>query len=209
MRKSGCRLTAQALTVEVVDHVEQPERTTALQAVVHEVHRPDFVDRRRHRQRLRHLSNDALLRLDPQVQLQRPVDPIDPLVIPWEALDIAQKQKAQPKPPVLLVAGQADQPIGNLGVLVRQLRLIPIAVLADEKRLAGQADADRPTLDCLFGHLPATRWPQSSPSITSWRISALIRSSAYIFFRRRFSASSSLSRAISEASMPPNLARHL
>lgn len=32
---------------------------------------------------------------------------------------------------------------------------------------------------------------------------------AYIFFRRRFSSSSSRSRAIKDASMPPNLARHL
>ena len=40
-------------------------------------------------------------------------------------------------------------------------------------------------------------------------ISAFKRSSAYIFFCRRFSSSSSYMRAISVASMPPNLERHL
>jgi len=40
-------------------------------------------------------------------------------------------------------------------------------------------------------------------------ISALSRSSAYIFFKRRFWSSSSFMRAIKDASMPPCLARHL
>jgi hypothetical protein len=34
-------------------------------------------------------------------------------------------------------------------------------------------------------------------------------SSMYIFFRRRFSSSSSFIRVIMDASIPPNLARHL
>jgi hypothetical protein len=37
----------------------------------------------------------------------------------------------------------------------------------------------------------------------------LRRSSAYIFLSRWFSSSSSLSQAIIDASMPPNLVRHL
>src|SRR5690625_6394161 len=54
-----------------------------------------------------------------------------------------------------------------------------------------------------------TRWRYHFFSIASLRISALMRSSAYIFFSRAFSASSSLRRAIMELSMPPYFARHL
>ena len=46
----------------------------------------------------------------------------------------------------------------------------------------------------------------SRPSLT---ISALSRSSAYIFLSCRFSVSSSLRRAISDAPIAPNLLRHL
>ena len=79
-------------------------------------------------------------------------------MIPWEALDVAQKEKVQPETTVLLLVGQTDQPIGNLGILAGKLRLIPIAVPANEKRLAGHPDADTPVLDCLFRHLSAPRW---------------------------------------------------
>jgi hypothetical protein len=43
----------------------------------------------------------------------------------------------------------------------------------------------------------------------SWTMSAFSFTSAYNRFRRLFSVSSSFNRAISEVSIPPNLARHL
>ena len=99
---------------------------------MHEIHRPGLVHLGGDCQRLRHFPNDALFRLDSKVQLQIAVDPVDPLVIPSEPLDVSQKKVAKSETPVLLVVGQTDQPVSNLGVLVRELRLIPIAVLADE-----------------------------------------------------------------------------
>ena len=44
------------------------------------------------------------LGLDPQVQLQLAVDPVDAFVVPAIALHVAQIQKTQPKAPVALVA---------------------------------------------------------------------------------------------------------
>ena len=49
----------------------------------------------------------------------------------------------------------------------------------------------------------------SSSSTAMRAVSALRRSSAYIFFSRRFSSSSSFRRFTIDASIPPNFARHL
>jgi len=45
-------LDGQSFAIEVVEHVEQAEAATVAELVVHEVHRPDLVDRLAHRQRL-------------------------------------------------------------------------------------------------------------------------------------------------------------
>lgn len=84
---------------------------------MHEIHRPALIDGFRHGQRLRPLPHDALFRLDPQVEFEFAVDAIHPLVIPLVALHITQVEKAQPKPPVALVVGQADQEISNFNIL--------------------------------------------------------------------------------------------
>lgn len=77
------------------------------------------------------------------------------------------------------------------------------------RRLASQADADAFRLYGLLRHLALTRGPHHFFAMVSWMISALSRSSAHILLKRRFSSSSSLSRAMSDASMSPNLASHL
>ena len=96
----------------------------------------------RHRQCVWLVPLQPLTRFDPQVQLQRAVNPLDPLVVPGMAFDVAQVQKASPKPPGLPGVGQSDQPIGDLRVLVAQLRAVAIAGLADPERPAGQSNAD-------------------------------------------------------------------
>lgn len=86
-------------------------------------------------------------------------DPIDSLVIPVKAFHVAQMQKAQPEAPVALVMGQADQPVRDLVILIRKLRQIPVAGLADTKDPAGQANTQPPHSGCLLGHLASSRWP--------------------------------------------------
>src|SRR5690606_24467917 len=120
-----------------------------------------------------------------------------------------QVQVAQAKAPAAVACRQSNQPVRDLGVLIREFRLIAVAGLADVERLTGQPDGRAPCGHRLLRHLAAARWLHHFFASASWTISALIRSSAYIFFSRRFSSSSSFSLAIIEASMPPNFARHL
>src|SRR5574340_1429381 len=176
---------------------------------MHEVHRPDLVDRARHCQRLRLLAHDALPRLDPEVQFQLPVNAIDALVVPAEPLHIAQVQEAQTEAPVLLVVGQPHKPVGNHRILVRQRWLVAVTGLADGEIGTGLPNARAPGFHRPSGHLSAQRWPYHFFASASLRMSALICDSAYIFFRRRFSSSSSFMREIIEASMPPYLDRQL
>ena len=84
---------------------------------MHEIHRPALIDRLGHRQRFGFLAHDPLSRLDAQIELELAIDPINPLVIPAVALHVAQVQEAQAKAPVALVVGQAEQVIGDLGIL--------------------------------------------------------------------------------------------
>src|SRR5690606_37046896 len=127
---------------------------------------------------------------DTQVQLQLPVNSVHPLVIPAKTLHVAQEQVAQAKTPVALVMRQTNQPVRNLGILGRQPCLVAIAALTDAEALTSQAHTEPMALHRRLRHLASLRWPYSFPSRASLRISALMRSSAYIFFRRRFSSSS-------------------
>jgi len=111
-------LDAQSLAVEVVQYVQQPERSAVLQPVGHEVHRPHQVRARWHRQHVRLVPLQPLSRLDPQVQFQFPVDAVDPFVVPAMTLHVAQIQEAQTKSPRLLRIGQPDQQIGDPRVLI-------------------------------------------------------------------------------------------
>ncbi|EFF45744.1 ISxac2 transposase [Xanthomonas citri pv. aurantifolii str. ICPB 10535] len=170
---------------------------------------PDLVDGLGHRQRLGPLTHQPLLRLDPQVQLQLAVDPVDPLVIPAKALHVAQVQVAQAKAPVAMGGRQADQPVGDPGVLLAGLGLVAEAGLAHREGLAGVADVRAPARDCRLGHLASLRWPHHFFASASFSRSVLSCASAYIFLSRRFSSSSSFMRATMDTSMPPNLLRHL
>ena len=86
-------LNGEGLAVEVIEHIEQPNRSSVIERVVHKVHRPHFVDSPRHRQCGRLVTHQTLARFDPQIQLQLPLDPIIPLVDPDNALDVAQVQE--------------------------------------------------------------------------------------------------------------------
>src|SRR5690606_33620216 len=99
--------------------------------------------------------------------------------------------------------------IGNFGILRREPWPVAIAGDADAESQTRLLDAGPARANRMLRHLSPPRWLHHFFAIASWMISAFRRSSAYIFLRRRFSSSSSRSRAINEASMPPNLARHL
>ena len=67
------------------------------------IHRPALVHGLWDGKRLGLFTDQAFLRLDPQVELERSVDAIHALVIPAESFDVAQIQIAEPEAPVALV----------------------------------------------------------------------------------------------------------
>lgn len=113
-RQQKVYLDAQGFAVEVINHIEQSEAPAIFELVVHEIHGPDFVHGQRHAQRFGLLADQPLAWFDAQFQLQLPVNPVDPLVVPLEPFDIAQIQVTQPKAPGAVVVRQSQQPIGNL-----------------------------------------------------------------------------------------------
>lgn len=68
--------------------------------------------------------------------------------------------------------GKGRQPLDNLGNLARQLRIILMAVLADEWRVASHTDVDAPAVEendvalgpdvrwVLIAHVPKLKFPQ-------------------------------------------------
>jgi hypothetical protein len=55
-------------------------------------------------------------------------------------LTLRQVHNAQPETPVALVVRQPHQPVGNDAVFRVQFGIVPVAGLADAKRLARQLD---------------------------------------------------------------------
>ena len=143
--------------VVIIQHIEGLELSPIRQLILHEVHRLRMIGYLRHRQLVWLGSLQAFARPDTQVQFQLTVDPVHALVVPLQALHVAQIQKAQPKAPCLAISRHSNQPIRDLGVLIVELTLIAIAGLADLKRAASQCDADTLGLDCLHGHLSSLR----------------------------------------------------
>ena len=91
----------------IVNDVEQADAASVFQAVMHEVHAPGDVGLGWHGQWLGLFSGQPLSRLDAQMELQLAIHPVNPLVVPTKALDVAQKQEAQAKAPGAVVVGQA------------------------------------------------------------------------------------------------------
>ena len=195
--------------VVIIQHIEGLELSPIRQLILHEVHRLRMIGYLRHRQLVWLGSLQAFARPDTQVQFQLTVDPVHALVVPLQALHVAQIQKAQPKAPCLAISRHSNQPIRDLGVLIVELALIVIAGLADLKRAASQCDADTFSLDCLHGHLSSLRWPYGFFPRASFSKSFCMLISAYIRLRRRFSSATAFICDTIDASMPPNFARHL
>tara|TARA_R110000751_G_scaffold271365_8_gene371625 strand:- start:5369 stop:5632 length:264 start_codon:yes stop_codon:yes gene_type:complete len=68
---------------------------------------------------------------DPQVQFKRAIDPVNPLVVPSKATNIAQMQEAQAKALGIPCFGQLHQPVRNLFILIAEQANLAVAGLAD------------------------------------------------------------------------------
>jgi hypothetical protein len=92
-------LDPETLAVEIIDDVEQPDAGPVGKLIVHEVHRPALVHGPRHCQRQRLFAHQAMARLDLHVQLKLAINPVDALVVPFEASHVTQVQEARTAPP--------------------------------------------------------------------------------------------------------------
>ena len=90
-----------------------------------------------------------------KVQFELAIYAVNPFVVPWVPLDVAQMQKTQAEPPGFAGTGQTGQQIGDFFILDTQLGAIAIAGLADPKSPAGQRNTDTSSFDRRFGHLAA------------------------------------------------------
>src|SRR5690606_12271298 len=111
--------------------------------------------------------------------------------------------------PICIFFSEFNELFFNECIVITEFSLITVAGFTDTKCAASQTNANGIVGNCLLCHLTSARWPHHFFAIASWMISAFNRSSTYIFSSLVFSASSSLSRAINEVSIPPYLARHL
>lgn len=117
------------------------------------------VDGLQHAKRFGLVTHQTLSGVDTQVQLQRSVDLVVALVVTLGAFEIAQVLIAQAKAQAALVVRQAQQPIGNTGVLGVVLGLVPLAALTDREHLACQVDAGASLGHNFFDHLAAATRP--------------------------------------------------
>jgi hypothetical protein len=139
-RQREVDLHTQGLSVVVIGDVEHSEASSIRELVVHKVHRPDLIDCLGYSQWLWLFSVQTLPGLDPKIELQSLVNPIDPLVIPFKALDVTQVEVTETEPPVAVVIRQAQQPVGDLLVLSILLSLVPITGLTHRENHTGQPD---------------------------------------------------------------------
>ena len=91
--------------------------------------------------------------------------------------------------------------IRNLFVLVAEFGPISITGFADTEGSAGQSNTDLSVPDGPLGHLFTLRRPHHFFPSASFNKSACMLFSAYIFFRRLFSSSSTFMREIRDASI--------
>lgn len=98
-RQREVDLDAKPFTIEVIQHVQEQELPTIGKPIGHEVHRPGHIWLFWNAQLFRLLPLQTLARLDAQVQLELPVDAIDPFVVPAMSPDIARYQEAKAEAP--------------------------------------------------------------------------------------------------------------
>lgn len=80
-------LDAQRPMFEVIGNIEQADASAVFKPVMLEVHRPDFIDRSRHRQWFWLLTNQSFPGFYAEFEFQLPVNAVHALVVPAKAFD--------------------------------------------------------------------------------------------------------------------------
>ena len=121
------------------------------------------------------------------------------------SLHVTSLQKAPLKTPTLVRLIQARQPTSDSRVRAPRLCLIAKTCLTDAAQNSRSANIDSAFCDPFLGNLAPWGQPYHFPSCVICLCSNLIRFSTHTRLKRAFSASSSLSRFITEASVAANL----
>src|SRR5690606_6338819 len=198
----------QRLAIEVVDHIEGPEAPAAGQGVGNEVGRPDRVGQPGDVERHPLAPGQAPLRGPSEVQLHSLVHPVDALVVPLRP-PAPQQLAALPEAPAGTVLDQPGQRRDQLGITDRPVQWRPVPGRPRQPNaLTGPAQGPCVHLDQVPHRLALLLRPYSFSAIRSFIAALSSASSAYIRLSLLFSASNSLTRFRSDASMPPYLDFH-
>ena len=88
-------LDREGLAVPLVQDVERPEAPAVVERVAHEIERPDLVEHRRGDERLAQPRRHPTFRAPRQIQAQRAVHAMDPLVVPRVPVERADRSTSR------------------------------------------------------------------------------------------------------------------
>lgn len=207
-RRNGCaHLDGQAFAVGFIDDIQRAKRPAAVQRIVDKVRRPAPIDLMGQIQRLRCPILEPLARSIRNVQSHIAIHPVNVLVIPAVAIE-PQSVVALPKAPAPVLLYYAVQGIDDSGIPL-QCRLWPDVVRRPRQACDATSACDRELCcDQLLGHLAPGQRRQDFRFNTSLIAAFSSARSAYMRFRRAFSASSSRNLRSSEGSTPAYFVFH-
>lgn len=193
----------QNLPVEIIHHVEGPEPAATGQCIDHEVYRPDRVGQSWCIQAGPFALGNAFAGRTAQVQVHSLVNPIDTFVVPLR-VRLARQPAALPESPRGVLTGLFGQRLDQIGIVLTPVcrGSVPGSPGQPHTR-AGPAQRPFVFLNEETHRLALLLRPYNFFAIKSFMATLSSASSAYIRLSLAFSASRSLTRARSEASMPP------
>lgn len=178
--------------VVIINNVQNAKARPVVKGIAHEVHAPDLIGGIRLSQRLQDPQRQPPFVRTFEMEFQGLVKAIDPLVIPGKAL-LAQAIMHLPKPIGRMLLGQLLKLADN-GFILFPRFLAPVIISAARKvtQLAGLPDAQGVVFNEITHHGFAFGRLYHFFVSTSFKASRSRLTSAYIFFKRAFSFSSSL-----------------
>jgi len=130
-------------------------------------------------------------------------------MVPLKVFDVSKIHKTKHEAPIFLTLCQKLKPACNLFILITELGFIAISCMADRKGITGCHNIQPFPADSILCHPTTLERLHHFFCMASLMTTFSTWTSAYIYFKRAFSASSSFMRVIMETSIPPNFARHL
>src|SRR6185436_16726251 len=200
-------LDGQALSAEVVDHIQDAELSSVRERVAHEVHRPSCVDAESWRQRLTADAPQILAATPRELQPLLAVQPIDALVIHHRPSP-SNPIEHQPVPDPRTFRRKLAHLLPQLSGLIRP-RFVARRRTVHRKHVSRPPLTDAKGASPMRGYKPARSGLHHFRDRASWSICLSSVKSATTRLSRPFSASSCFRRFASETSIPANFFRQM